>query len=102
MREQLLSRLQADAFDLTKLGSQRPAAAALAMKRDGKTMALVTNLLNQAQNRRAAFERDRFILAAGDVNNLFALRDAPQRLIHNIELIERGLCGVQLSDAAVD
>src|SRR5215831_12277975 len=67
-----------------------------------ESVTLVSDLLNQTQDRRAAIEHDGFIFTACDVNNFFSLGDTCKGLIHNIQFIERRLRRMQLSDSAVD
>src|ERR1051326_7315812 len=90
MSKQLLCSLRSDARNLGKLRRQRPLSAAFAMKGDCEAMALVANLLDHPQHGRSPLEDDGFVLAAGDVEDLFALGDTRQRLIDDIQLVERG------------
>src|SRR5207248_9460769 len=92
--EQLLSRFQSDAFNLGKLGSQCPAAAALPMEIDGKAMALIPDLLDQPEDGWAAIEHDRIVFASRHVDDFFLFCDAGQRLIDNIQIIESRLGSV--------
>ena len=89
MGEKFLCCFQADAFDLTEFGRQNPAPAALAVESDCEAMALIADLLNEPQHGRAPLENHGFVFAAGDVNDLLFLCDARQRLIYDVQFVER-------------
>ena len=65
-------------------------------------MALISDLLNEPEDRRTALQNHGLVLAAGDINNLFLLCDARQCLIDDIQFVESRLCRVQLTDSPVD
>src|SRR5262245_35781556 len=72
------------------------------MKGNRKAMALITNLLNHSKHRRTALEKDGLVFAAGHINDFLPLCDTGKRLVHDIELVQCELCGVQLPDATVN
>jgi hypothetical protein len=94
MRQKFLRRLESHTSNFGEFGRQRSAATAFTMESDGKPVTLVANLLNYAKDRRSAFENDRFIFAARNLDNFFLLGDARERLIDDIQLVERELRGV--------
>src|ERR1041385_1727137 len=102
MCQELLRGLQTDAFDLTKLRRQRSAGPAFTVKINGKAMALISDLLNEREDRRTPLQDHGLVLAAGDINNLFLLCDARQCLVDDIQFVESRLCRMQLTDAPVD
>src|SRR5438445_8268203 len=102
MCQELLRGLQADAFDLTKLRRQSPAGSAFTVKINGKAMALISDLLNEPEDRRTPLKDHGFVLAAGDINDLFLLCDTRQRLIDDVQFVESRLCRMQLADASVN
>ena len=77
-------------------------AAALAMERNGKSVRLVANLLNQVQNGRVALQNNGFIFLAQNVKNLLFLRNAGNGLIDDLQRFERLRRGVKLPDSTVD
>ena len=72
------------------------------MEGDREAVSFVADQLHQVQHRRVMIERDRLALLAVDVNNLLALGDRRQRLVDNLEGLERLGGGVQLAESTVD
>ena len=65
--KELLRGAVADAGNFSEGSADAAAGAALAVKRDGETVRLVANLLDQVQHGRVMIERDRIILLAVNV-----------------------------------
>ena len=76
--------------------------APLAVKSDSEAVRLVADLLDEVQNRRVMFENNRLVFLSEDVQNFFFLCDARERLIDDLQRIERLRGSVQLADAAVN
>src|SRR5260370_38315951 len=72
------------------------------MKGHGKTMGLISDLLNQMQDRRMAFQDDRLIFLAEDVEDFFFLGDARERLIDDLQRVKGLRGGMQLPDSAIN
>ena len=68
----------------------------------GKAMRLVANLLNEMKYGRMMLKDNGLVLLAEDVENFFFFGDAGQRLIDNLQRIQRLRSGVELADTAVD
>ena len=72
------------------------------MEGHGKAVRLVTNQLHQVQHRRVPVQHHRLILLPLHIDDLFALGDGRQRLIHDAERLQRLRRRMQLPDAAID
>src|SRR6266478_3629244 len=77
-------------------------AAALAVKRDGKAVSPIANLLYKMQDGRVALENNRLILLSENVEDFFFFGDARERLIDDLQRVERLSRSVELADAAID
>ena len=75
MLEQSLTRPLAHAGNFQQLRFAVAHLPALAVEGHGKAVRFVANELNQMQHRRVMIERDRILLLAVDIENLFALGD---------------------------
>src|SRR5579863_137423 len=89
MFEQAPRGARAHARNFQQLGRAVANLAALAMECDGEAMSFIANQLNQMQHRRVMIERDGIFLLAVDVEKLLALGDGRQRLVDDLERIER-------------
>ena len=83
--QKTLRRFWTDTGDFQKRGSGLPFAAALAVKRDGETVSLVADLLDEMKNRRVAVEDDGLVFLAVNVKNFFFFGDAGERLIDDLQ-----------------
>src|SRR5580704_1408400 len=102
MFQQSPRRAGAHAWDFQQFRGTVAHLPAFAMKGYSEAMGFIANELNQVQYGRVMIERDRIFLLSIDVENFFALRDRGQRLVNNLQRVERGGGGVQLSEAAID
>ena len=100
--QEFLGEFGADAGDFGECGFGLALAAALAVESDGEAVGFVADLLDEMQDRRMMVEDNRFIFLAEDIEDLFFFGDARERLIDNLQRVERVGCGMELADAAVD
>ena len=77
-------------------------AATQAVEGYGEAMGFVANLLDEMQHRRVAIENARLVFLAVDVEDLFFLGDAGERLIDDLQGLQGVGGGVELADSAVD
>ena len=59
------------------------------MECHSKAVGFISNQLNEVQNGRVMIERDRIFLLPVDIQNLLALGDCGQRLVDDLQAIER-------------
>lgn len=100
--EQLSRRLFADSRDGGERSLDAAFGPALPVESHGEAMSLVSNLLDQVQDRRTVVQSNRFVFSPVNVQNLFLLRDARERLINHLERLQSFRSRVQLPDASVD
>src|SRR5712692_350529 len=100
--QQLLRRALADPGDVRQLAVQVAARAALAVETDGKAVGLIADLLDEMENGRMPLQQDRLVLLPEDVDHFFFFRDAGERLVDDLEFLQRCGSRVELPDAAVD
>src|ERR1700682_670862 len=79
-----------------------PLTAAELMKSYREAMCLVANLLDQVQNRRVSLEFDGFVFLSEHINYFFFFGNACQRLVDDLQFLERCCRGMQLPDSAVN
>ncbi len=91
-----------DARDAIESGFCLPFGAAFAVKGDGKTVGLIADLLDEMQHRGVMFKNDGLVFLAENVKNFFFLRNAGERLIDDLQRVERLRGGVKLADSSVD
>src|SRR5690348_1070328 len=87
--EQLSRRLLADSRDGGERSLDAAFGPALPVESHGEAMSLVSNLLDQVQDRRMMVQPDRLVFSPVNVQNLFLLRDARERLINHLEPLLR-------------
>src|ERR1039457_5577113 len=93
---------RANAGHFQQFGGPIPHLPALAVEGQGKTVGLIANELNQVKHRRVMVQRNRVFLLAVDVQDLLAFGDGSQRLIDDLERLQRVRSRVQLSETTVD
>ena len=76
--------------------------AAFSVEGDSKAVRLIADLLDEVQDWRVVVENDGLIFLTENVKNFFFLRDAGERLIDNLQRVERLGRGVKLADSSVD
>src|SRR5258708_4075215 len=72
------------------------------MKGHGKTMGLISDLVDQMQDRRMALQDDRLIFLAEDVEDFFFLGDARERLIDDLQRVKGLRGGMELPDSTIN
>ena len=102
LAEQLRGGARTDSGDVQQPGTDARGRAAVAVEGDRKAVGFVADLLHQSQDGRVAVEAERIVLLAVHVNGLFALGDAGQRQVDDLEFFEGSGGGVELADAAVN
>src|SRR5215472_19375656 len=100
--QQLLRGALADTGYFNERRSDAVLRSPLAVESDREAMRLVSDLLNQVQHRRVAFERIRLVFVAEHIQKLFFLGDACERLVDDFEFLKRLGASMQLPDAAID
>src|SRR5690348_1261840 len=87
--EQLPRRLFADSRDGGERRLDAAPGPALPVESHGEAMSLVSNLLDQVQDRRMMVQPDRLVFSPVNVQNLFLLRVARARFINHVEPLLR-------------
>src|SRR5260221_7082025 len=95
------SALLADAGEVVELTVQRALGAAPTVGGDGETVRFIAHHLQELQGGIALLQADR-LLAVGNVDLLFTLRQAGNGDLFDAEAIEGGQCGIELPAPAVD
>ena len=102
MLQQPLPRPRPNAGNVIQFAHAVAHLAAFAVVAHRKAVALITDLLDYMQHRRAPVEHHRIVLLSMHVDDLLALGNRGQRLRRQPDLLQRGGGGVQLPQSAVD
>src|SRR6188768_244960 len=100
-REQRLATSWSDSIHRVEFRSEITFAAREAMERDGESMRLVADALDQQEGGTAGGERDRILAIAREQQFLF-LRETHRNEVGKAKLLQRGIRGRQLPFAAID